>query len=54
MFLELELAEDQWKLIERKALANSRTIPAEIARRLEVKILDMKWRAKKDKKGGEK
>ena len=43
MILEIDVPEDQWKLIERKAIANSRTIPSVIAGRLGVKVNSVKW-----------
>ena len=38
MILEIDLPEDQWKLIERKAIANGRTFQKDVARRLVVKV----------------
>ena len=51
MILEIDLPEDQWKLIERKAIANGRTIQTEVARRLELKVAGVKWRKPKPEKG---
>ena len=49
MILEIDLPEDQWKLIERKAIANGRTIQTEVARRLKLKVNKVNWRVPRSK-----